>query len=69
MSFSEVSYILCFLFHVNFFCTFQSQDEIEYSGNLFLSKLVGADLYFAPRVAPYETELKPRMEAIATNIE
>ena len=35
---------------------------------MFLNRMFGADIYYTPRVAPYETNLKPRMERLAKKI-
>ncbi|CAH1783589.1 unnamed protein product [Owenia fusiformis] len=42
--------------------------EVSCQGNLLMNRLCGADMYFVPRGAPYETQLKPRMEIIAQQI-
>ncbi|XP_077972381.1 uncharacterized protein LOC144411634 [Styela clava] len=43
-------------------------DAIKSSGNLFLSQMCNANVYLVPKRAKYETELKPRQEALAEAI-
>lgn len=46
----------------------QDVSEAGCSGNMFLNKMVGAEMYFVPTVAPCATEFLPRMEKLAAKI-
>lgn len=46
----------------------QNVDEVGCEGNVLLNRLCGAHMYVVPRLSPYLTELKPRMEKLANTI-
>lgn len=46
----------------------QNVDEVGCEGNVLLNRLCGAHMYMVPRLSPYLTELKPRMEKLANTI-
>jgi hypothetical protein len=43
-------------------------DDVGCEGNVLLNRMCGAHMYMVPRVSPYLTELKPRMEKLAKSI-
>ena len=46
----------------------QEKNEAGCEGNVFLDKMMGAEMYFTDLNAPYITELLPRMEKLAKKI-
>lgn len=46
----------------------KSIEDVGCEGNLLLDRLCDAKIYMVPRKSPYETELKPRMEKLASKI-
>lgn len=49
-------------------CVFQDVFDVGCEGNILLDRLCGAHIYLVPKICPYYTHLKPRMERLAQEI-
>ncbi|XP_061194549.1 uncharacterized protein LOC133202707 isoform X2 [Saccostrea echinata] len=46
----------------------ESEADVGCEGNVLLNRMCGAHMYMVPKLSPYLTELKPRMEKLAESI-
>ena len=50
------------------FMVFQDVEGVGCEGNMLLNRLCESHIYVVPRICPYQTHLKPRMECLAKHI-